>query len=80
MLPKEGKQLALAESSAGPDWPDVVTRLLVEAELFPEPALLLLLGTVGPAAVVELCWPTELDVELDSCVEDDWLDEGEGLG
>lgn len=76
MLPKGGKEPGLA-GIVLPVWPDDVTRLLDDAELFPGP---LLLGTVEPAAFTEPCWLAVLEVELDSCVDDDWLDEGVGLG
>lgn len=57
-----------------------VTRLLEEAEPFVELLLLLLLGIEVPEGFAEPCWPAELEVELESCVVDDWLDEGEGVG
>lgn len=86
MLPKGGKELGLADGIALPGWPEDVTMLLDDAEPFPDPALvllllllLLLLGPEEPEAFTEPCWPTELEAELESCVEDDWLDEG-GLG
>lgn len=80
MLPKGGKEVGLADGIPLPGWPEDVTRLLDDAEPFAEPLLLLLLllGAVEPAAFTGPCWPTEL--ELDSCVDDDWLDEGGGLG
>lgn len=76
MLPKGGKEPGLA-GIVLPVWPDDVTRLLEGAELLEGP---LLLGTVEPAAFTEACWLAVLEVELDSCVDDDWLDEGVGLG
>lgn len=76
MLPKGGKELGLAAGIPLPGWPEDVTRLLDDTE--PEPPLLL--GTEEPAAFAEPCWLAELEVELDSCVENDWLDEGGGLG
>lgn len=85
MLPKGGKELGLADGIPLPGWPEDVTRLLDDAEPFPDPLLLLLLlllllGTEEPAAFAEPCWPTELEVELDSCVDDVWLDKGRGPG
>lgn len=77
MFPKGGKELGLAGG-----WPEDVTRLLEDAGPFPDPlllVLLLLLGTEEPAEFTGHCWPTEPDVELDCCVDDDWLDEGGGL-
>lgn len=78
MLPKGGKELGLA-GIVLQGWPADVTRLLDDAEPFPDTPLLLL-GMVEPAAFAEPCWLAVLEVELDSCVDDDWLDEGEGLG
>lgn len=84
MLPKGGKELGLACAIPLPGWPEDVTRLLDDKEPFPDPLLLLLLllllGTEEPAALAEPCWLTELELELDSCVENDWLEEGGGLG
>lgn len=83
MLPKGGKELGLAGGIPLPSWPDDVTKLLDGAEPFPDPLLLLLLllfGTEEPAWFTEPCWPTELEVELESCVDEDWLDEGGVLG
>lgn len=85
MLPKGGKELGLADGIPLPGWPEDVTRLLDDAEPFAAPLLLpllllLLLGTEEPAAFTEPCWPTELEAELGSCVDDDWLDEGRGVG
>lgn len=80
MLPKGGKELGLAGGIPLPGWPEDVT-ILDDAEPFADPLLLLLLlGTEEPAAFTELCWLTELDVELDGCVENDWLVEEGGLG
>lgn len=63
-----------------PVWPDDVTRLLEGAALFAGALLLGTVGTVEPAAFAEPCWLAVLEVELDSCVDDGWLDEGVGLG
>lgn len=72
MLPKGGKEVGLAGGIPLPGWPEDVTRLLDDAEPFVEPLLLLLLlGTVEPAAFTGPGWPTELEAELDSCVDDD---------
>lgn len=80
MFPNGGKEFGLADCIVLPGWPDDVTRLLDDAEPFPDPLLLLLLGTEEPAAFAEPCWLTVPEAELDSCVDDDWLDEGAGLG
>lgn len=81
MLPKGGKELGLAGGIPLPSWPDDVTRLLDGAEPFPDPLLLLLLlGMEEPVVFTEPCWPAELEVELDSCVDDEWLDEGGVVG
>lgn len=86
MLPKGGKELGLADCIPLPGWPEGATRLLAlldEPELFPGPPLpplLLLLGREEPPEVAEPCWLVELEEELGSCVDDDWLDEGGGLG
>ncbi len=81
MLPNGGKEVGLADGIPLPGWPVDVTRLLDDAEPFADPLLLLLLFEAEePAAFAEPCWLTELGAELDSCVDDDWLDEGEGLG
>lgn len=81
MLPKGGKEVGFADGIPLPGCPEDVTRLLDDAEPFADPLLLLLLlGTEEPTVFPEPCWLTELEAELDSCVDDDWLDEGEGLG
>lgn len=82
MFPKWGKEFGLAGGIPLPGWPEDVTRLLDDAEPFADPLLLLLLllGMEEPAAFTDPCWLTELEVELGSCVDDDWLDEGGGLG
>lgn len=82
MLPKGGNELGLADGNPLPGWPEDVTMLLEDAEPFPDPVLLLLLllGPEEPEAFTEPCWPAAPEAELESCVEDDWLDEGGGLG
>lgn len=73
--------MALAACMAPPGWPEEVTRLLDDAEPFAEPLLLLLLlllGSEEPAELTGPCWPDE--AELDRSEDDDWLDEGGGLG
>lgn len=80
MLPNGGKELGLAEVIPLLGWPEDVTRLLDDAEVFPDPLLLLLLGREEPAEFIEPCWLAELEEELDICVDDDWLDEAGGLG
>lgn len=81
MFPKGGKEVGLAEGIPLPGWPEDVTRLLDDAEPFADPLLLLpLLEAEELAAFTEPCWPTELEAELESCVDDDWLDEGGGVG